>query len=288
MAFAVGAEYTPGNAFKMIGAHTDSPVLKVKPKSSKKTAGFLQLGVECYGGGLWHTWLDRELTVAGRIIKRKEGGGFASQFINIGRPILRVPNLCIHLQTADERRALTLNKETHLTPVLAMIDGIEADLNASAQPPAAAGGGAAPLAEKHPSVFLKLLADSAGCAPEDIVDAELTLCDTQPAQAWGANNEFFSSPRCAVPRPRPAAIADGAAASTTRCTATLPCKPWRRTRRRGLRPTPAFRPSPSSTTRRWAARARRARARPSCATPSAASRCASHLRAPRRRRCGWG
>jgi len=114
-----------GNGFKVIGAHTDSPVLKVKPVSTLKGSGYVQLGVECYGGGLWHTWLDRDLSLAGMLIVSKPGGGFERRLVHIKRPLLRVPSLCIHLQTATEREKLGINKETELVcPVACLGVGV--------------------------------------------------------------------------------------------------------------------------------------------------------------------
>ena len=78
------------------------------------------VGVCTYGGGLWHTWLDRDLTVAGRVIVKNDAEGKCakSMLVHVPRPVLRVPSLCIHLQTAKEREALDLNAEKHLAPIL--------------------------------------------------------------------------------------------------------------------------------------------------------------------------
>ena len=116
VAFAVGSTFEPGNGFKVIGAHTDSPNLRIKPRSARSAAGCLQLEVECYGGGLWHTWFDRDLSVSGRVMVRTEGGGIEQRLVRIDRPVLRVPTLCIHLQSPDEREAFKVNKEDHLQP----------------------------------------------------------------------------------------------------------------------------------------------------------------------------
>jgi aspartyl aminopeptidase len=74
VAFAVGCKYVPGNGIYMVGAHTDSPCLKVKPKSKGVKSGHVMLNVEPYGGGLWTTWFDRDLSVAGRLLVQGPDG----------------------------------------------------------------------------------------------------------------------------------------------------------------------------------------------------------------------
>lgn len=70
----------------MIGAHTDSPCLRIKPVSKKQGDGFIQVGVETYGGGLWHTWFDRDLGMAGRAMVRGSDGNVTQHLIHIDKP----------------------------------------------------------------------------------------------------------------------------------------------------------------------------------------------------------
>lgn len=186
VAFCVGGNYEAGGGFHVIGAHTDTPVLKLKPCSKKSSNGYMQVAVETYGGGLWYTWFDRELAFAGCVIVA-DGSGFKKRLVHVKRPVLRVPSLAIHLQSADERSAFGPNKETHLQPILTMIEDM---LN---KPSAGKADGADD--PRHHSAIVQLVAEELGCKPSDIKDFDLTLCDTQPAQFWGLHNEFFSSPR---------------------------------------------------------------------------------------------
>jgi len=182
VAFTVGERYQPGGEFKVIGAHTDSPVLKVKPVSAKTANGYIQVAVECYGGGLWHTWFDRDLTLAGCVILDNKAGGFERRLVHLPRAVLRVPNLCIHLQSAEERGKFAPNKETHLQPILAMV---QESLNKSEEG----------VDSRHCPALLSLLAAELEVDAAQIRDLELTLCDTQPGTIWGLSNEFLSSPR---------------------------------------------------------------------------------------------
>ena len=131
LAFVVGNQWKEEQSgFKIIGAHTDSPNLKLKPRSKRSGSGVIQLNVECYGGGLWHTWFDRDLSLAGRVILRQQDDTFAHRLVRINRPVLRVPNLCIHLRSADEREVFKVNKEDHMIPILC--DHVEKTMSSSA------------------------------------------------------------------------------------------------------------------------------------------------------------
>lgn len=198
VAFAVGEKYTPGNPFYMIGAHTDSPCLKVKPVSKSSSAGCQTINVETYGGGLWYTWFDRDLGLAGRVLVREAaaaegsngGGKLQHRLVKIDKPVLRIPMLAIHLQRNMYQEGFKPNFQDHLKPVLATVAKAPKPTPApsNGSTPAVAAGD---ITGSHHALLLSMLADELGCKTTDIVDFELNLCDVQPGVLGGAQEEFI-------------------------------------------------------------------------------------------------
>ncbi|MFF3612533.1 M18 family aminopeptidase [Streptomyces sp. NPDC002580] len=117
-----GAE--PHTPFRIVGAHTDSPNLRVKPLPDTGAHGWRQVAVEIYGGPLLNSWLDRDLGLAGRLSLR-DG---TTRLVNIDRALLRVPQLAIHLDRSVSAEGLKLDKQRHLQPVWGLGDPREGDL----------------------------------------------------------------------------------------------------------------------------------------------------------------
>ncbi|CAF9917650.1 MAG: hypothetical protein ALECFALPRED_000307 [Alectoria fallacina] len=186
----------------MIGAHMDSPTLRVKPISKKQGEGFIQVGVETYGGGLWHTWFDRDLSMAGRAMVKDRNGRFVQKLVRIERPILRIPTLAVHL---DRQETFTFNKETQLFPIAGLV---AAELNRQGKSDGTAKAGItnedcssthfsplkAPGERHHPHV-VEIIASEVEVAPSEIVDFEMVLYDTQKSCVGGLNEELLFSPR---------------------------------------------------------------------------------------------
>ena len=166
-AFQLGSAAPADAGFHLIGAHTDSPNLRVKPNPELTTAGYAQLGVEPYGGVLLHTWIDRDLSLAGRILLA-DG---TSRLVNFERTLLRVPSLAIHLNRKVNTEGLKLNAQKHIAPIIAL-DGL--------------GG----------MELRALLAEELGGAKaNDILGWDLMAYDVQKATLSGANREFIHAAR---------------------------------------------------------------------------------------------
>jgi len=183
----VGPE-APISSFKIVGCHTDSPCLKVAPNSKISALGYNQLNIMTYGGGLWRTWFDRDLTLAGKVIIKTPGDKLESRYWNAVRPLMKVPSLAIHL---DREETFKPNKETHLKPVFSM--AVADQLFGEAVEPIE--DDKFRIENKHFATLTDLMAKDLSVAREDIVDFELNICDAQPSQLVGLHEEFVSSPR---------------------------------------------------------------------------------------------
>ncbi|CAD7929266.1 unnamed protein product [Amoebophrya sp. A120] len=212
-AFVVGGQFhtadpttkpaAKGGGFVICGAHTDSPCLRLRPNTKVTgTKEHVQVGVQTYGGGLWHTWFDRPLGLAGKVVlsRNKTPAQLEEKLVRIDRPVLLVPNLAIHLQTADERKAFSINTETNLQPVLCMTSAVPTSGLVLCEPvPGAAAPAAAPMqgAKQHSEELLTLLHEEMGVsnAEAKIVDLDLCLFDAEPSRLIGAREDFIFSGR---------------------------------------------------------------------------------------------
>ncbi|WP_022872717.1 M18 family aminopeptidase [Nesterenkonia alba] len=148
---------------RLLGAHTDSPGFKLKPKPTLLKHGWVQVGTEIYGGPLLNSWLDRELRLAGRIVTRDGATHLAAT-----APVARIPQLAIHLDR-QVNDGLKLGRQQHTAPVLS-VDSGDGDV-------------------------LAVVAESAGISPADIDGYDLVVADAQAPARFGPDNEFFAAGR---------------------------------------------------------------------------------------------
>ena len=154
--------------FMLAAAHSDSPTYKVREEAEVLSAGnCVRLAVEPYGGMIARSWLDRPLSVAGRLVVRREGG-IATQLVNVDRDLLVIPSVAIHLDR-EVNQGTALKANTDLLPLLGC--GTERGR------------------------FRSLLAEAAGVPEEDILSTELFLYPRAAAVLLGAEGEFVASPR---------------------------------------------------------------------------------------------
>jgi aspartyl aminopeptidase len=165
--------------FRIIGAHTDSPNLRVKPRPDTGRAGCRQVAVEVYGGALYNSWLDRDLGLSGRVALRpdrperpseRRSHGPGGALVRVDRPLLRIPQLAIHLDRGVNESGVKLNAQQHLVPMW----------------------GLGPVA---PGDFADLLAKELGVAAGDVLSWDVMLHDLSPAALLGADEELVSSAR---------------------------------------------------------------------------------------------
>jgi aspartyl aminopeptidase len=166
VAFVKGSGLLDQTGFRIIGAHTDSPGFRVKPKPVLAGDGMARIAVEIYGGPILATFSDRDLSLAGRVALR----GREMRLVRFDQPIVRLPNLPIHMNRDVNEQGLKYNKQNELPLFLGQL---EEGGNAEAD-------------------FRRLLADAAKCKAEDIMSWELAVYDVQKGCLWGANEEFIA------------------------------------------------------------------------------------------------
>jgi len=168
VAWIVGSESPAKAGFRMIGAHTDSPNLRVKPISDVIKSGYRQLAVEPYGGLIYATWLDRDLSIAGRVTLARGAGSIESKLVDLVKPVARVPQLAIHLNRGVNSDGLLLNAQKHLSPILGVGDKVQ--LNA-------------------------VIAEALGESADAVLGYDLMLYDTQKAAIGGLEDEIVYASR---------------------------------------------------------------------------------------------
>lgn len=175
VAFVCGRDAPPVEGMRMVGAHTDSPCLMVKPAPEKLRNGYFQLGVEVYGGALLNPWFDRDLSLAGRVSYQCSDGALRTALIDFRVPLATIPSLAIHLDR-EANNSRKVNPQTDILPILCQLEGDSpADFRALLR---------ARLLQEHPA-----------CKVEQVLDYELAFYDTQMPAVIGLEQEFIASAR---------------------------------------------------------------------------------------------
>lgn len=172
-AFIVGSNEVFEEGFRIVGAHTDSPGLRVKAEGIHEKHGMIRLGVEVYGGAILASWTDRELSLAGRIVLRddKAQTGIRTALTRIDEPLLRLPNLAIHLNREVNNLGLKLDKQEGMPLLL---------------------GAASDNAGER---LLDLCCERAGASRESLLEFELCAFDVQPSALYGLDGEYLAAGR---------------------------------------------------------------------------------------------
>ena len=168
--FVQGQKPLVETGFKLVGAHTDSPGLRIKPNAASGVEGLLRLGVEVYGGPILATFADRDLSLAGHITYKDDSNAIASTLLKFDQTLLRLPNLAIHMNRGVNDDGLKLHKQNELPLILSA-------LAQDCLPQA---------------YFSQLLQEQTDCEIERILSWDLAVYDTQKGAFWGAEQEFYA------------------------------------------------------------------------------------------------
>lgn len=172
VAFKTGNGEIEDNGFKIIGAHTDAPTFRIKPNPEMVEGNtYLRLNTEVYGGPILNTWLDRPLSIAGRVtIKSKNILRPKTKLLNINKPILIIPNLAIHMNK-EVNKGIELNKQKHTLPLASIInEEFQKD-----------------------NYLINIIADELNIKSENIIDFDLFLYEYNKGNIVGMNDEFIST-----------------------------------------------------------------------------------------------
>jgi len=175
VAFVVGNKSPAEQGWRMIGAHTDSPCLKLKPQPEVCRKGYFQLGVEIYGGVLLNPWFDRDLSLAGRVTVEDTQGQLRNLLIDFKAPLAVIPSLAIHLDS-DANKNRSINPQTDVTPILSVAADEE-------------GLDFRDLLHQH------IKREYADMNVSKVLDFELSFYDSQPPALIGLNGDFLASAR---------------------------------------------------------------------------------------------
>ena len=180
IAFVVGEQALEKHGIRMVGAHTDSPCLMIKPQAELKSQGYLRLGVEVYGGALLNPWFDRDLSIAGRVVyKETPTGKLKKSLINFENPVAIIPSLAIHLDR-EANKSRSINPQTDIPPILFQLEDDE-NINFREI-----------LAEQ---LALQLSLEDSASKNIQVLDYELCCYDTQLPSLVGLREEFIASAR---------------------------------------------------------------------------------------------
>jgi len=160
---------SPYAPLRIVGAHTDSPNLRLKPKPDRSSAGCRQVGVEVYGGALLNSWVDRDLGFSGRLVLRSDDG-VRVVLVRDDRPVARIPQLAVHLDPGVNEKGLVLNPQVHLSPVL--------------------GAGTAQDGD-----FVTMAAVAAGLDPDEVLAFDVMFHDLTPSRLLGIREDMVSASR---------------------------------------------------------------------------------------------
>lgn len=174
-AFVPGLGDVAQDGWRMMSAHTDSPALKVKPQPEIVRQGYLQLGVEVYGGALLNPWFDRDLSLAGRVSGLDGAGGLVHVLVDFKSPVAVIPSLAIHLDR-EANKEHSINAQTHLPPLLMRV--------AEGETPSF-----------RDLLLARLRQEAMPSTLHKVLDYELFLYDTQPPALLGLQQEFMAAAR---------------------------------------------------------------------------------------------